>query len=134
MSKKQKRLIRRARKQQNTNNGQRDCHHIFYQRRNWSRGALTVLRQFHYCKVYLPKNTVHRMIHVCVGNISPPKPVNADEALKQLRCLEKYGAISDSDGIEKRLKVLIALFDEVEPGTTLGLKRQLAVVREHKPS
>ena len=78
---------------------------------------------------------MHLMIHTHVSNVPTPRPINASEALKQLRLLEKYNAIKEADDIEKRLKVLIALFDEVEPDTTSALRRQLAIVCDYdKPS
>lgn len=130
MSKRQKRLIRRERRKQQSRGGSYDRHHILYQRVNWSRGALTMLRQYHYCKVYIPRD-LHDMIHERVRNITPPRLVNAIDALKQLNNLEMYDSINELDDFEKRLKVLILLFDCVEPETTECLKRQLEIVHEY---
>lgn len=130
MSKKQKRLIRRERRKQQSRGGSYDRHHILYQRANWSRGALAILRQYHYCKVYIPRE-LHDMIHQNVRNITPPRLVNAIDALKRIRNLEMYDSINELDDFEKRLKVLILLFDCVEPETVECLKRQLEIVHEY---
>ena len=130
MSKRQKRLIRREKRKQQPRGGSYDRHHILYQRVNWSRGALTILRQYHYCKVYIPRD-LHDRIHENVRNITPPRLVNAIDALKQLRNLEMYDSINELDDFEKRLKVLIFLFDSIEPETVECLKRQLEIVHEY---
>ena len=130
MSKWQTRLIRREKQKQQSRGGSYDRHHILYQRVNWSRGALTILRQYHYCKVYIPRD-LHDRIHENVRNIAPPRLVNVIDALKQLHSLEMYDSINELDDFEKRLKVLIFLFDSIEPETVECLKRQLEIVREY---
>lgn len=49
-----------------------------------------------------------------------------------LEYLEKYGAIGPDDPIEKRLTVLIALFECIEQPTADALKEQLRLVHEFK--
>ena len=44
--------------------------------------------------------------------------------------MKKYNAISKNDSLEKKLCVLIALFDIAEPETTMALRHQLQIVRE----
>lgn len=105
-----------------------DKHHIFYQRKHYNK-QLAELRNFSYCSVYIPKNSLHRLIHEALRDVPTPSVVNARDALAQLRALMKYGAISENDPIELRLTVLIALFDVAEERTTKALRKQLAVVR-----
>lgn len=71
-----------------------------------------------------------------MNQIPPPSQEGAKSALWHLRYLERYGGISDSDSIEKRLIVLIALFECSEQPTADAFKKQLEVVREFnkKPS
>ena len=64
--------------------------------------------------------------------IPPPSQENAKTALWHLQYLEKYGGISDRDPIEKRLQVLIALFDCSEQPTADALRKQLKIVCELK--
>ena len=130
MSKKQKRLIRKERRKQQTRGGSHDRHHILYQRVNWSRGALAVLRQSNYCKVYIPRD-LHDKIHEGVRNITPPRLVNAIDVMRRLRDLELHDSINELDDFEKRLKVLIFMFEYIEPETTECLKRQLEIVHEY---
>lgn len=125
MARKNKKVVRHVR------NGS-DCHHIFYQRANWQRGTLASLRRHPYCMVYINRDILHASIHAKVGNVPTPKPINAAEAIRQLSYLEHYGAIDcEHDSIEKRLSVLISLFEVVEPKTTLALKRQLEIVHKY---
>lgn len=130
MSKRQKRLIRKERRKQMLHDKKFDRHHILYQRINWSRGALCILRQYHYCKVYIPRD-LHEKIHENVGNITPPSLVNTIDALKQIKDLEMYDSINELDDFEKRLKVLIFVFESVEPKTVECLKKQLEIVRNY---
>lgn len=105
----------------------KDRHHIFFQKRYYT-GVLAEFRKYAYCVVLIPKNTLHHQIHTEISNVPVPKVANVKNALAQLRALYRYGAISDDDGIEKRLKVLIALFECIEQPTADALKKQLDIV------
>lgn len=107
-----------------------DVHHLCYQGRNWKRGALRLLREHPYCKVIVPKDTLHREIHLFVWDIPAPKEENAREALRQLNLLQEYGAISDKDPLEKRLLLLTALFESIEQPTANAFKMQRKIVHE----
>ena len=110
-----------------------DRHHIMFQRRHYT-GIQSEFRNYPYCVVSIPKNTLHRQIHEYLGDIPAPRPVNAREALWQLKVLYRYGGISDDDDIETRIKVLISLFECVEQPTADALKKQLAIVQNYKSS
>lgn len=114
----------------------KDRHHLCFIARRWKTGYLAELRKFHYCIILIPRNSLHRLIHEYVGCVPPPSGRNAKDALEQLRMLERYGAISDDDSIEKRLEVLAALFDCCEQPTADAFRRQLEVAHRfyHKPS
>lgn len=111
-------------------------HHLCWQRRYWKRGAVRELREYHYCIMQLPKDTVHRYIHERMKLIPVPKEENAEFALEQLQYLYSINAIRDDDTIEKRLNLLAALFDCVDQPTADGFRRQLEIVHEYyeKPS
>ena len=105
--------------------------HLCYQERHWKSRALKELRSYPYCSMLIPRASLHQQIHEWVSDIPAPREVSAREALKNLRLLEEYGAISETDPIEKRLLVLIALFDSIEQLTADGFRKQLYVVREY---
>jgi hypothetical protein len=109
----------------------KDTHHIFYQKRHWRGEALNMLRDYWYCKAEIPKNTLHRRIHSIIQDVPAPKAINAKSALDQLRTLERYEVIHENDTIERKLEVLIALFDYVEQPTAEALKKQLDVARKY---
>jgi len=109
-----------------------DNHHICFVRRKWNGGSVGELRRFHYCILSIPRATLHRAIHENLAYIPVPRDSSAKEALAELRSLEKYGAISDDDSLEKRLNLLAALFDCTEQPTADGFRKQLEIVREFK--
>lgn len=108
-----------------------DRHHLFWQARHWNKGYVKTLREYWYCKIYLPKKTLHVQIHQGMRGIPTPRGFSAKIVLEYLEHLNGYGAISESDDIEKRLSLLIALFDCLEPETTEALRKQLSIVRTH---
>lgn len=137
MSKKKRRYLKlqkRAARRLSAAGGN-DTHHLLYQRRNWRNEALTALRDYWYCKAEIPKNTLHRRIHGLVSDVPAPKATNARSALEQLRTLERYQVIHEEDSIERKLEVLIALFDYVEQATADALRKQLDIVHKfYQPS
>ena len=64
--------------------------------------------------------------------IPVPREIIAKEALEQLRHLERRGAISDADPIEKRLMLLAALFDCADQTTADAFRKQLDIVHRFK--
>jgi hypothetical protein len=106
-----------------------DKHHILFMKRNWNKGLLEVLRTYHYCVIPIPKCTLHRYIHECLHDVPAPSIYAVKGALEQLELLDKAGALHDCDPIEKRLKLLIALFECSAQPTADALKKQLNIVR-----
>ena len=89
-----------------------------------------------YCSVLIPRETLHREIHHFIGSVPVPRSSSIKIVLRQLDFLERYEAISKDDPIEKRLRVLIALFECIEDDTADALKCQLKIVNRFysKPS
>lgn len=136
MSKKRKlrQRVKKSRKCEKRLQG-KDCHHIFFQKRFWKGGLKGEFRMHWYCKVYIPRNTLHKEIHAQITSVPVPKYSNIRGVIEQLKMLEHYGAIRDTDSIEKRLKVLIALFECSEDPTADALRKQLEIVQGfyHQP-
>ena len=105
-----------------------DNHHIFYTRVSWNQALPNKLRTHWYCIVDIPKGTIHHRIHEKVRYIPVPRNSTITDVLEELGKLQSYGAIHPDDSIEKRLKVLIGLFDCVDQPTADALKKQLEVV------
>lgn len=108
----------------------RDEHHLLYTRKKWSSGSAKVLRRQSYCKVRMPRD-LHERLHAEVPGIPVPNGDSVKHALDQIDYLSNFGAISEKDNAEKRLSVLIALFDCVEQPTADALKEQLKIIREY---
>lgn len=107
-----------------------DKHHIVWSKNDFSKGWPKRLRDHWYLCVKIPRDTLHQEIHCKVSHIPVPKPSNIKIALAQLAILEKFGGICQEDDIEKRVNVLCALFDCVEPATYEALKAQLDIIHE----
>lgn len=106
----------------------RDRHHIWYCRHDYNKGWAKALRTYWYCTVEIPKDTLHRRIHRDVSGVPVPSVQAIQGALFQLKMLEKFGAIHPYDNIEKRLYVLMALFECACPDTYNALKAQYLTV------
>lgn len=127
VAKKKKRRKKRRSSYPRVNSGN-NSHHLLWQRRRWDCGAVKALRSYHYCIIDIPANTLHREIHENINQIPPPSQENARRVLWHIQYLERFGGISERDPIEKRLKVLIALFDCSEQPTADALRKQLEIV------
>lgn len=107
-----------------------DKHHILYIRKEWNKGKLDKLRLHPYCVILLDRDTIHKYLHIHLACIPAPSGHVVDYVLQQLDYLEKHGSISQKDCLEKRLIVLIALFECIAQPTADALKEQLRLVRE----
>ena len=78
---------------------------------------------------------MHKQIHESARSVPVPSNYAIEGAFEQLNLLEKRGAISETDNIEKRLKVFIALFECIADPTANALRKQLEIVQNyyHKP-
>ena len=106
-----------------------DKHHLLWVRTDWSKGYAHALRGHWYFATDIPRETLHAQIHAELPNIPVPSGQSAKDAYEQVVMLESYGALHKNDPIEKRLRLLIMLFDCTEPKTAEALKRQLDIVR-----
>lgn len=110
-----------------------DRHHLLFPRKGYSNGYTHALRQHWYFVIEIPRETLHAQIHEAVASIPVPSGLGAKNAYEQVVMLESYGCLHKDDPIEKRLKLLIALFECAEQKTADALKRQLEVARKfHK--
>lgn len=129
---KKKRRFRKHKKKRCINYNIRDTHHLCYQQKNWQQGDLRRLKDYWYCKVSIPRDTLHRYIHLNLKNVPAPQDLNAKNALEQLGMLEKYSVISEFDSIERRLDILASLFDCCDQDTADGFREQLRIICEYK--
>ena len=128
---KKKKHIKKHHKKLAKNNSTMNRHHLLWMRKMWYSGSLRGLRDYYYCIVSLPKDTLHKEIHERVAYIPTPKSSYAHYVLDNLKRLDEIGAISEEDSVEKRLGVLLFYFDCIEPKTAEALWEQLKVVREY---
>lgn len=131
MAKKKKRHIRKRHKKLSATTSILNRHHLLWMRKMWYGGSLRSLRDYYYNIILLPKDTLHKTIHERIPYIPTPKPAYAHYVLDELKKLDEVGAISENDGAEKRLSVLICFFDCIEQKTADALWEQLKIVREY---
>lgn len=105
-----------------------DRHHLLWYKRDYSKGWAKRIRDHWYCSVEIPRDTLHRQIHYEVAHIPVPRAISIKAALEQLELLERFGGIHHDDPIEKRLMVLMAVFDCCEPATYNAIKKQYEIV------
>ena len=126
-------MMKKAKKrnrQPHPNNRHKDTHHILWPRYDWNKGWAKALRCHWYLKVEIPKYALHQQIHREVRHVPVPSAVNTKAAIFQLSELEKYGAIHPSDTIERRLLVLMAIFECCEPKTYAAIRAQYDLARK----
>lgn len=105
-----------------------DRHHIFWYHKDYARGYAKKLRDHWYCVIEIPRDSLHHRIHYEISHIPVPRSYAIKDALRQLELLEQYGSIHHADNIERRLLVLMSLFDCCEPNTLEALRKQYNVV------
>ena len=111
-----------------------DLHHLCYPRKKWSRGYAHGLRSYWYLRVEIPKDTLHADIHNALAEVPIPRGLYAKEALEHLELLNSFGVLHKNDPIEKRLKLLIALFDYIAPATADAFRKQLEIATKFNSS
>ena len=130
MSKKARHIKKRLRTRREIKHPDReDRHHIFFMRKSWAGGLRGKLRNHWYSVKYIPKNTLHHEIHEAVKCVPIPRESSVNIVLYHLKLLQSQNAIHEGDTLERRLVVLIALFDYIEQPTADALRKQLEIVR-----
>ena len=132
MSKKRRRYERSHKKKHNGNPKVFNTHHLCFIRRRWGNGYARAVRQFHYCQVELEKDRLHKYIHEQMSEVPIPRDIAAKNVYEQLILLDRQGVLHDNDPIEKRLMLLIALFDCIAQPTADGFRHQLEIVLSYK--
>lgn len=64
--------------------------------------------------------------------IPVPSGASAKEVLQALREFESVEMITEYDSVERRLRVLIALFWDLERPTAKALQEQLEIIRNYR--
>lgn len=104
----------------------------FFSKKEWlSSGVWAAkLRQCQWCIVVIDFE-----LHAYVTLNSPPVPIPPDgvieNVLYMLGRLVKHGSLSRETGFERRLEILIYLFEGAAPATAKALRAQLDVVHEY---
>lgn len=128
--KKRKRLLKKSLKATPRSGNIKNRHHCCFIKAKWKGRYTSAIRDFHYCIIPIPRDTLHRLIHLNVYEIPVPSELAAKRAYENLLLLDENGALSNDDSIEMRLMLLAALFDRSAPATAKGFRDQLAVAHK----
>ena len=105
-----------------------DKHHIFWYHKDYDRGWKKRLRDYWYCSIEIPRDTLHHIIHYEISHIPTPHSSNIKLVMEQLKSLEYHNAIHHSDTLDQRLNLLMSLFQYLEPATYEALLKQYLIV------
>ena len=134
VSKKSKKLRKRIKRSQN----QRymdpyitNCHHCLWIGKKWNAGHYSrMLRNYWYFKVYIPANTIHKLIHQEMVEIPVPSEDVCRMVYYDILAMENRGEITPEDPIWERLQLLIDQIGDNCPTTTYALSKQVQILKE----
>lgn len=109
----------------------KDLHHLCWPRSSWNAGYAHAIRNYPYFVVELPKDTVHREIHHQMRQVPVPSAFAAHTAWQQIKILEHFGVLHPDDPPEKRLGILVGLFDCSSQKTADAFRRQAKIIRKY---
>ena len=105
-----------------------DYHHILFQGRHWKQGWAHTLRHHRYCGMYIPQQTLHRIIHAKIHDIPTPHGKECRQAVEALNSWLEAGYISLDDRLDKRIENIAKCFRAKCPATTAMLDWQHDIV------
>ena len=79
----------------------------------------------------IPKNTLHRFIHEGVSDVPLADGKSCKIAVMAINNWLEAGYISLDDSVERKLEVLIGIFNKISPKTANVLQKQLDIVRNY---
>lgn len=106
-----------------------DFHHFLYQKKHWQNGYAKLLREHPYMGKYIPKNSLHSLIHSKIHDIPVPNGRDCKRAYLKLLELERTGEIDVRlDSCEERLDFLIEVWKYSCPATVAVLMWQRDII------
>lgn len=119
---------KKHRKRQHFNPSIKDLHHLLYQNRHWNLPWEKRLRNHEYCKMYIPRDTLHRMIHEHIGDVPAPGDQACKVAYEAINSWLDAGFASYNDDLPTRLENLRICFAAKYPATAEALEKQKQIV------
>ena len=119
----------RAKKQQKRR-GYINCHHLIWQRKDWSEEYAHKLRELACFKVYIPAETLHKLIHEEMWGIPCPNEVICrivyDEVMGDLSTGKMMGDKWNS--VLYRLEYLAEKFEALAPLTAKAIRVEKRII------
>lgn len=109
-----------------------NTHHILWQKRHWDRGWALRLRNHPYCKIDIPKDTLHRFIHESVIDIPVPTGPECKNAYIAITSWIDGGFASMDDDLSERCRKIAMCFRASSPSTYNALIKQKQIADEYK--
>nr|DAF84828.1 MAG TPA: hypothetical protein [Siphoviridae sp. ct1SN28] len=107
---------------------EKDVHHIFFQNRHWKMPWERKLRSHEYCKVKIPRDTLHHIIHDYLVEVPAPGDEACKTAYEAIENWLEAGYIHLNDSFDKRLEILKKCFSANNPATAEALETQRQIV------
>lgn len=107
-----------------------DAHHLLFFRRLWIQGHYQrLLREHWYCKVDIPRNTLHKAIHTMFpSGIPVPDSITARRVYETLLYYEDKKIIRKSDSPAIRSGILAYIFRNEDLEVYNALKEQYDLI------
>lgn len=109
----------------------RDVHHILYQDRHWTKPWEKRLRNHEYCKISIPRDTLHHAIHEFVGDVPAPGDQACKIAYEAIESWLRAGYISLNDPLQARAEALRKCFAAKYPATAAALAKQVEIAKAY---
>lgn len=106
-------------------------HHILWTASQYGRNYARRLRLHKWMVIPIPRDTLHKEIHLNVGCIPMPKGQLCKKAYLELVRLDELGLLDYEASLEDRINWLLDIWSIDEaPRTVLALQHQKQIVRE----
>lgn len=125
---KKKKYGRKGRKSRRINPNVFNVHHLLWVKSYWSHGWARRLREHPYMKKSIPRDTLHRQIHLLIGSIPVPSEQECKKAYLVIEDRLAQGLISYDDTIAERIDLLLEVWKDCDDAWRLcALRKQKSV-------
>ena len=101
-----------------------NAHHCLWKRNCWDTGWARRLRNHPYCRIEIPRDTLHQLIHATIPEIPVASGIACKTAYEALNSWLEAEFISMDDNLSTRCANLMRCFRASSPDTYKALQKQ----------
>ena len=101
-----------------------NVHHILWKKNCWDTGWAKRLRNHPYCKIGVPRDTLHQLIHASIPEIPVASGIACKTAYEAIDSWLASGYASMEDDLSTRCRKLMMCFRVACPDTYKALQKQ----------